>query len=89
METRKENIEGAAGNWYNTGGATRNGRRLALGRGTEPSDYIEISGNKQEKSLEEEGMRMISLEELIQFTELLISVATLFYVLGRNNGKKK
>ncbi|MFR5450627.1 MAG: hypothetical protein ACLTIG_04340 [Roseburia hominis] len=31
---------------------------------------------------------MISLEELIQFTELLISVATLFYVLGRNNGKK-
>ena len=32
---------------------------------------------------------MISLEELIQFTELLISVATLFYVLGRNNGKKK
>ena len=32
---------------------------------------------------------MINLEELIQFTELLISVATLFYVLGRNNGKKK
>lgn len=31
---------------------------------------------------------MINLEELIQFTELLISVATLFYVLGRNNGKK-
>ena len=32
---------------------------------------------------------MINLEELIQFTELLISVATLFYVLGRNNAKKK
>lgn len=32
---------------------------------------------------------MINLEELIQFTELLISVATLFYVLGRNTGKKK
>ena len=31
---------------------------------------------------------MINLEELIQFTELLISVATLFYVLGRNNGKR-
>jgi hypothetical protein len=32
---------------------------------------------------------MITLPELIQFTGLLISVATLFYVIGKNNGKKK
>ncbi len=32
---------------------------------------------------------MITLEELIEFTGLMIGVATLFYALGRNNGKKK
>ena len=32
---------------------------------------------------------MITFSELIQFTGVLISVASLFYVLGRHNGKKK
>ena len=32
---------------------------------------------------------MITLEELIQFIGLLISVATLFYVLGKDIGKRK
>ncbi len=32
---------------------------------------------------------MITFGELIQFMGLLISVATSFYALGRNNGKKK
>lgn len=32
---------------------------------------------------------MITLSELIQFTGLLISVATLFYAIGKNKGKKK
>ena len=32
---------------------------------------------------------MITFSELIQFTGVIVSVATLFYALGRNNGKKK
>ena len=64
-----------------------NGRRLALNRGTEPSDYIEIF--ERGNSLTE-GMLMITLTELIQFTSLLISVAGLFYLIGKDNhGRKK
>ena len=32
---------------------------------------------------------MITLEELIQFISLMISIATLFYVLGKDIGKRK
>ncbi len=32
---------------------------------------------------------MITLSEFIQLNALLISVATLFYALGRDNGTKK
>lgn len=63
-----------------------NGRRLALNRGTEPSDYIEIF--ERGNSLTE-GMLMITLTELIQFTSLLISVAGLFYLIGKDNHGKK
>ncbi len=32
---------------------------------------------------------MISLSELLQLMALLMSVAALFYALGRDNGKRK
>ena len=63
-----------------------NGRRLALNRGTEPSDYIEIFERRNSLT---EGMLMITLTELIQFTSLLISVAGLFYLIGKDNHGKK
>ena len=36
-----------------------------------------------------EGMLMITLTELIQFTSLLISVAGLFYLIEKDNHGKK
>ena len=32
---------------------------------------------------------MISLVELLEFTGVIVSVATLFYILGKDNGTKK
>lgn len=32
---------------------------------------------------------MITLEELILFTGVMISIATLFYAVGKDNGTKK
>lgn len=80
------NIVETAARCYNNGSATRNGRRLALHIPEgEPSEYIKIPEMESGK----EGMLMITLSELIQFTGLLISIATLFYAIGKNNGKKK
>ena len=53
-----------------------NGRRLALNRGTEPSDYIEIF---ERGNLLTEGCKMVTYSDLFEFVIMLIAFATFIY----------
>ena len=57
-----------------------NGRRLALNRGTEPSDYIEIF---ERRNLLTEGCKMVTYSDLFEFVIMLIAFATFIYKISK------